>query len=117
MLCIAASNDYFIGDYEDADDYYDDAPEVNSHPDLEVDVRIKRDVSGHMNVSLSWRSIDTASVYTVQWSRTGCIVEKCTVDTDVFASVLEDEAQTVRCCPLLCGGQHVLHTSYFELLW
>ena len=90
---------------------------MNSDTYLEVDIRIKRDVSGHMNVSVSWRSIDTASVYTVQWSRTGCIVEKCPVDTDVFASVLEDETQTVRCCPLLCGGQNVLHRSYFQLLW
>ena len=108
----AASNDYFISNYEDVDDYYEATSELNLDPDLEVDVRIKRDASGYMNVSVSWRSIDTASVYTIQWSRTGCIVEKCSVDTAMFASVLEDETQMVSCCLILCNDQHVL-----QLLW
>ena len=105
MLCVAATSDYFGNDDQYVDADYAAKPEVTLDPDLQVDVHVEHSVDGHLKTSVSWRSLAPASIYTVQWCRTGCIVNECSVNGEIFASAVEVEAQKVRCY-LVCAANN-----------
>ncbi|KAI0229733.1 hypothetical protein LSAT2_019839 [Lamellibrachia satsuma] len=90
---VETTSDYFGNDDQYVDADYAAKPEVTLDPDLQVDVHVEHRVDGHLKTAVSWRSLASASVYTVQWCRTGCIVNECSVNGEIFASAVEDEAQ------------------------